>query len=815
MKGTPISFSIGKRKNTLALYTQEKKKREEKQKAEADKVFESFVEAFGGPEDEDPAPKRRRRDTAPPRPPPGHHHHTERSPAPTLTPKVARHAPPPEPPQTAPAPMAKRSKKGGSRVLDEMLQELKQNQQRREERRAMGLDDAEDFATLSSGDPATTNLHISNLAPDVDEGILLREFGHYGPIASVKVMWPRCEEEVRRGRNTAFVAFMRREDAEKALEGLNGCRLHDMAIMLGWSKAITIPRAPVWPAPGSGAAAQPLYRPHKADIRTAPTTTAEINLQAILDEGGREVKLPADPRVRYLADTAAAFVLELGPVFEHMLAQEHKDEPAYQFLTDLASEDHAYYRWRLYSLAQGDTLSRWRVEPFEFIEDSPRWLPPTMTAHKVVKDRPEADATLPAADAARIRAALDDLLPAPDRELIGDVTMLCLDSAAHAKDVAALLLGALADASARAPARVARLLAVSDVLHNAHATRSDQTAALRRALEDGLPDAFESLAKCYRASGPRGARALGRYVADVLGAWQHSMVIPAELLRGLHATFACAVYDLPKHLVDDADQRLRPGLVEIGEDGAVARCRRLGLPRSGGFEAMVSRIVAADAFQRAAESGAKLPHAATTGRDDDDGAQVPALAGGAQGLPGVEDAVAKAKAAAAERARAATQRRSGTMTMQERADAAVLASKWADSDDEDGDERRGVGRGRDGGAKARQGEAPTVADVLATAAHALREAQAAAVEGRTAGPPPAEAAETLRAELVAAGVEEAEAREHSRRHRRKLEDFEDEARRCPERARARYGSGDDRDAGRDAHDRRGRHDEHRYYEERR
>ena len=44
------------------------------------------------------------------------------------------------------------------------------------------------------GDPTTTNLYLGNIAPDVDEALLMREFGRYGPLASVKIMWPRTGE---------------------------------------------------------------------------------------------------------------------------------------------------------------------------------------------------------------------------------------------------------------------------------------------------------------------------------------------------------------------------------------------------------------------------------------------------------------------------------------------------------------------------------------------------------------------------------------------------------------------------------------------
>ena len=52
--------------------------------------------------------------------------------------------------------------------------------------------------------------------------MLMRLFGKYGPLASVKIMWPRTEEEKARNRNCGFVAYMRRKDGEKALNALKG-----------------------------------------------------------------------------------------------------------------------------------------------------------------------------------------------------------------------------------------------------------------------------------------------------------------------------------------------------------------------------------------------------------------------------------------------------------------------------------------------------------------------------------------------------------------------------------------------------------------
>lgn len=56
----------------------------------------------------------------------------------------------------------------------------------------------------------------------VDENFLLRTFGRFGPIASVKIMWPRTEEERRRQRNCGFVAFMNRADGQAAKDEMQG-----------------------------------------------------------------------------------------------------------------------------------------------------------------------------------------------------------------------------------------------------------------------------------------------------------------------------------------------------------------------------------------------------------------------------------------------------------------------------------------------------------------------------------------------------------------------------------------------------------------
>lgn len=45
-------------------------------------------------------------------------------------------------------------------------------------------------------------------------------FSPYGKVYSIKIMWPRTDEERARKRNCGFVSFWRREDAVNAKKGM-------------------------------------------------------------------------------------------------------------------------------------------------------------------------------------------------------------------------------------------------------------------------------------------------------------------------------------------------------------------------------------------------------------------------------------------------------------------------------------------------------------------------------------------------------------------------------------------------------------------
>jgi U2-associated protein SR140 len=73
---------------------------------------------------------------------------------------------------------------------------------------------------------------------------LCQHFGQFGPIASVKIMWPRTQEEKDKGNNCGFVSFMKREDAAEAIRHLDGKDIEGFSMRVGWGKAVSLPAQP-------------------------------------------------------------------------------------------------------------------------------------------------------------------------------------------------------------------------------------------------------------------------------------------------------------------------------------------------------------------------------------------------------------------------------------------------------------------------------------------------------------------------------------------------------------------------------------------
>ena len=56
-----------------------------------------------------------------------------------------------------------------------------------------------DILADTNGDPSSTNIYLGNISPKLSEPQLTQLFGRFGPLASIKIMYPRTDEERSRG----------------------------------------------------------------------------------------------------------------------------------------------------------------------------------------------------------------------------------------------------------------------------------------------------------------------------------------------------------------------------------------------------------------------------------------------------------------------------------------------------------------------------------------------------------------------------------------------------------------------------------------
>jgi len=165
----------------------------------------------------------------------------------------------------------------------------------------------------------------------VDEAALLAECAaRFGPVASVKVMWPRRDrpgdaaaaEADAGGGHAGYVAFMARDHAESALVALDGAFLGGRTIRAAWDRAVPLPAVPLRVPDGHGGvslvrAASDLRAPPGARAAAAAALLPEAPLAPppLLPPAIR-IAHPADPRAAFVIDTLASYVVSEGPAFE-------------------------------------------------------------------------------------------------------------------------------------------------------------------------------------------------------------------------------------------------------------------------------------------------------------------------------------------------------------------------------------------------------------------------------------------------------------------------------------------------------------------
>ncbi|KAH8314367.1 hypothetical protein KR059_004863, partial [Drosophila kikkawai] len=448
-----------------------------------------------------------------------------------------------------------------------------------------------DSGSFDTGDPNTTNLYLGNLNPKISEQQLMEIFGRYGPLASIKIMWPRSEEEKQRGRNCGFVAYMSRKDAERALRTLNGRYIMGYEMRLGWGKTVPIMNTPIFapqallemtlPPPPSGLPFNAQPPPSEADVlpkknyKEFDKDEDKENMERILSKCVVKVHIPTEKAVLNVIHRMIEFVIREGPMFEALIMIREMENPLFSFLFDNESPAHIYYRWKLFSLLQGDTPNEWKENEFRMFKNGPVWKPPIANFYtqgmpdELVVD-PDAPVVHKGALSNAQRDRLEDLIRqlTPERARIGDAMIFCIEHADAADEICECIAESLGSLKTPASKKIARLYLISDVLHNC-TVKVANASFFRKSVEKQLMDIFENLHSYYSNIESRlKAEGFKSRVCNVLRTWEEWTIYPKEFMAQLRAKFLGKPYVMPASSSPQAEETPSEEALEEDIDGA-------------------------------------------------------------------------------------------------------------------------------------------------------------------------------------------------------------------------------------------------------
>jgi len=248
------------------------------------------------------------------------------------------------------------------------------------------------------------------------------------------------------------------------------------------------------------------------------------------------------------------YVVREGPVFEAIIIARENKNPAYTFLYDNQSQEHIYYRWKLYSILHGDDPYEWRTDEFRMFEGGSIWKPPPLNPYangmpdELLERTITGESKLavpnskrrqssfieksrnPFIDDSRVKGSLGtakrDMLGNllrdldPTRKKVGHLMMFCISHADAAEEIIDCIHESLKLLETPFQKKIARIFLVSDILHNCSAAVTN-ASFYRKGFQTRLISIFEYLRE-YLINIEDGYKAdkFKQRVLSVLGAWK-------------------------------------------------------------------------------------------------------------------------------------------------------------------------------------------------------------------------------------------------------------------------------------------------------
>lgn len=407
------------------------------------------------------------------------------------------------------------------------------------------------------------NLFLNNLSPEVTEEFLCKKFGAFGPIHSIKIMYPRSEEEKRRNRISGFVCFENKEDAEIAKDTLNGTEILGHVVKIGWSKAIpkmtnekneindllmSLNKKRKIGNENVSSGSERLEEKQKGVVDNSTSKSKwehNTNLKMV------ELSIPKNRKIKEVIDLLAEHVTEAGYIFEETIKKREKNNSLFSFLfneNDLSN----YYRWRVYSFSQGDTVQNWRTDPFQIFKNGTIYIPPPLKKKVIRKTdvKKQKNASLNRNQKKKLINILERL--SKKRVSICRAMIFCAKHSDASTDVIKIIADFLTDMKQDLLKKVNVMYLLSDLLHNC----SNEFYSLwsyRKHVEMELPRIFYFLKKHLKTCDSKvKAKLFVDSVMNLFQVWENWALYNFFFMNGLKCFLSYQKINVQKKEMDES-----------------------------------------------------------------------------------------------------------------------------------------------------------------------------------------------------------------------------------------------------------------------
>ncbi|KAG8263485.1 U2 snRNP-associated SURP domain-containing protein [Homalodisca vitripennis] len=241
--------------------------------------------------------------------------------------------------------------------------------------------------------------------------------------------------------------------------------------------------------------------------------------------------------------------------------------PGPKFLFENQSPAHIYYRWKLYSMLQGDIQNKWRTSEFRMFKGGSIWRPPPMNPYtqgmpeELVE--PEVEPRKGSLSPTQ-RDRLEDLIRnmTPERLKVAEVMVFCMEHSEAAEEICDCILESLSNPSTALYKKIARLYLISDILHNC-GVKITNASYYRRGLEARLIPIFTEIHQTYKSIESRmKAEGFRMRVMKIFQAWEDWAVYSKDFLIRIQNAFLGLTSDAVEEAGSESEEEQGLGEVE-------------------------------------------------------------------------------------------------------------------------------------------------------------------------------------------------------------------------------------------------------------